>query len=639
MNFDWTSLLIGLIIGWLLEWIIDWLYWRRGRVDPGDIESGVAGLESTLAEVKTGLETCQTEYAELEAQYTRLQSDYDALQNRLDEERIRCIGRLTMIEGIDEEMAGRLCDAGISSGIDLGDLEREELRAATGLEEDEYESWWSRVSPGLAVVGAAVAIEQLSEEAEVKKPEAIVGVIELDEEEEGEIQGELIVEEELEAFDLDEDGEPDLVVETVTEGVDTDGDGQIDILIDQRVQADILDEAAVAAAEEAIEAEIEAELEPDDLTLIQGIGPKFAEKLVDGGVVTFAALAAASDDELNDIIQPQSWQKVDYDSWRAQARTFDEVPLREQVGDDLQLIEGIGPKYSELLRAADILTFAELADTEPERLAEIIAAPAWRGVDYDSWIAQAGLAAAGDVGGLEELQDELFSREEDNLALIQGIGDKSASALQQNGVNSYADLAGLTPEEVKVIILAAGLRQADFESWIEEAKLRAAGKRVPRRQRSYEDALVVSCPQDMELIEGVGVIYERRLYEAGVGSYWEVAQIPDEELSDILGVLPFQDVDLAEIRASAMALAVESGTVNRVWDGSNPDDFEPFEGIGVTYERRLYNAGYCTYEALAAATPEELEKICQPPAFNKPDFANWIDTAKVLAAAKGANEE
>jgi predicted flap endonuclease-1-like 5' DNA nuclease len=112
----------------------------------------------------------------------------------------------------------------------------------------------------------------------------------------------------------------------------------------------------------------------------------------------------------------------------------------------------------------------------------------------------------------------------------------------------------------------------------------------------------------------------------------------DEELTDVLEIMPFQDVDLAEIRASAMALAVESGTVNRIWDGTEPDDFETFEGIGVIYERRLYNAGYCTYEALAAATPEELEAICRPPAFNKPDFASWIATAQILAAAKGASE-
>ena len=149
--------------------------------------------------------------------------------------------------------------------------------------------------------------------------------------------------------------------------------------------------------------------------------------------------------------------------------------------------------------------------------------------------------------------------------------------------------------------------------------------------------MIVSCPQDLESIEGVGLVYERRLYEAGVGSYWEVAQMSDEQLTDILEVMPFQDVDLSEIRASAMALAVETGTVNRVWDGTEPDDFEPLEGIGVIYERRLYNAGICTYEALAATAAEQLEEICRPPSFNKPDFQSWIATAQVLAAAKGAN--
>lgn len=44
------------------------------------------------------------------------------------------------------------------------------------------------------------------------------------------------------------------------------------------------------------------------------------------------------------------------------------------------------------------------------------------------------------------------------------------------------------------------------------------------------------------------------------------------------------------------------------------------EGIGPVLERWLYAAGICTYEALAAATEQLLERICQPPAFQSPDY-------------------
>jgi predicted flap endonuclease-1-like 5' DNA nuclease len=376
--------------------------------------------------------------------------------------------------------------------------------------------------------------------------------------------------------------------------------------------------------------------EPDDLTLIQGIGPRYAEKLNAAGILTYAALANAGEDDLNTAIQPEPWQKVDYGLWQDQARLFATLAPLTVEGDDLQQLEGIGPKYNRLLRDAGVNTYADLAESEPERLAAIIGAPPWRNVDYDAWIAQARLAAAGDQAGLDELQKILYSRSGDNLILIHGLGDSYNRALTDAGIYTYADLASRSPGEIEVIITAAGLRQADFESWIDEAKLRAAGKRIAHPKRSYKEAVVVSCPQDLEPIDGVGIVYERRLYNAGIGSFWEVAQIKEEELAEILEVEEFQDVDLTAIRSSALALARETNSMNRVWDGTPPDDFEPLEGIGVIYERRLYAAGYCTFEALAGADPEELERICHPPNFNKPDFAKWIATAKSLVAAREA---
>lgn len=376
--------------------------------------------------------------------------------------------------------------------------------------------------------------------------------------------------------------------------------------------------------------------EPDDLTLIQGIGPRYADKLNAAGILTYAALANARKDDLQAAIQPEPWQKVDYNVWQDQARLYATLAPLAIEGDDLQLLEGIGPKYNQLLRKAGINTYADLAETEPDRLAIIIGAPPWRYIDYNAWIAQARLAAAGDQAGLDDLQKELYSRAGDNLLLIYGLGDSYNRALSDAGIYTYADLASRKPAEIEAIIAAAGLRQADYEAWINEAKLRAAGKRVARTKRAYKDAKIVSCPQDLEPIDGVGVVYESRLYNAGIGSYWEVAQIEEAELGEILEVEDFQDVDLTAIRASALALARETNTMNRVWDGSPPDDFEPLEGIGVVYERRLYAAGYCTFEALAGANPQELERICQPPNFNKPDFAKWIATAESLVAARGA---
>jgi predicted flap endonuclease-1-like 5' DNA nuclease len=104
--------------------------------------------------------------------------------------------------------------------------------------------------------------------------------------------------------------------------------------------------------------------------------------------------------------------------------------------------------------------------------------------------------------------------------------------------------------------------------------------------------------------------------------------LPENILAEILAVQEFQDVDLGAIKADALRLAEETGTMGHVWDGSEPDNFEPLVGIGPVLERRLYAAGICTFEALAASTVELLEKVCHAPVFQHVDYGLWIEQAR-----------
>ncbi|MCU0492391.1 MAG: DUF3141 domain-containing protein [Chloroflexaceae bacterium] len=63
----------------------------------------------------------------------------------------------------------------------------------------------------------------------------------------------------------------------------------------------------------------------DRLTDINGIGASYAKKLNDGGIFTFAALAACTPEQVLAIIKPAAWQKLDVASWIEQARAFTEV--------------------------------------------------------------------------------------------------------------------------------------------------------------------------------------------------------------------------------------------------------------------------------------------------------------------------
>jgi predicted flap endonuclease-1-like 5' DNA nuclease len=87
-----------------------------------------------------------------------------------------------------------------------------------------------------------------------------------------------------------------------------------------------------------------------------------------------------------------------------------EAPIVPPEPDDLKLIEGIGPKISSVLKAAGVVTFAQLANTEVSQIQQILedADPRLlRLAKPSTWPEQAGLAAAGDWEELEKLQGEL----------------------------------------------------------------------------------------------------------------------------------------------------------------------------------------------------------------------------------------
>jgi len=57
--------------------------------------------------------------------------------------------------------------------------------------------------------------------------------------------------------------------------------------------------------------------------------------------------------------------------------------------DDLAAIKGIGRIYQWKLRDGGLNSYAQLAQTTPERIREILDVPAWRKIEPESWIEQA----------------------------------------------------------------------------------------------------------------------------------------------------------------------------------------------------------------------------------------------------------
>ena len=111
--------------------------------------------------------------------------------------------------------------------------------------------------------------------------------------------------------------------------------------------------------------------------------------------------------------------KIDLDACRKELASknipFDAAAAKEVfnmkiVENDLKIIEGIGAKIESILKNRGITTWDQLAQTNSERIKEILledGGPGYQIHEPRTWPQQAQLATAGKWKELKELQDEL----------------------------------------------------------------------------------------------------------------------------------------------------------------------------------------------------------------------------------------
>jgi len=249
---------------------------------------------------------------------------------------------------------------------------------------------------------------------------------------------------------------------------------------------------------------------------------------------------------------------------------------------------------------------AEAVPEEPEaKAAALVAAVAALGAKEQaasSELAEAQAQLAELQAQSESLQAQLEARDAE-LAELQGR--MRASEPIQDAMSVSASLAG---------------RPA--------FKTRAAGAALIVGVQPYLSPKV----QGLSQVIGIGSVRQQRLYNAGVGSFWELASLSNEELLQMLQLsdLRAQEVYYDGIRAEGTRLARETNSVGCIWDGDHIDDFEPLTGVGKIYEQRMYEAGICTYEKLVETSIAELTEIIHAPQMQTPDFGLWIAEARKL---------
>lgn len=179
-------------------------------------------------------------------------------------------------------------------------------------------------------------------------------------------------------------------------------------------------------------------IKPDNLQIIEGIGPKMEAVLNDNGISTWSQLAAKTVPDLQQILAKYGnrYQIIDPTIWLEQVKLAaggkvdDLINLQKIDGvsklekmmyqgkrsgfakykqDDLKIVEGIGPKIEGLLNNAGIDTWQQLSKTELSAIKAILQAAGhrYRLAAPESWSLQARLANNGEWNKLKQVQDKL----------------------------------------------------------------------------------------------------------------------------------------------------------------------------------------------------------------------------------------
>lgn len=164
----------------------------------------------------------------------------------------------------------------------------------------------------------------------------------------------------------------------------------------------------------------------------------------------------------------------------------DKTLLRNVEKNDLTAIDGIGPFLEKKLNDAGVFTYAEIANWDATKIAEITQQISFfeGRIEKDDWVGQAKklLEAAveettessdlGEARGL--LVDETHVvPATDNLKLIMGIDEVLEKILFTAGINSFAELAKLEPDEIRnmLVVVDPALNTVDPSAWPAQARL------------------------------------------------------------------------------------------------------------------------------------------------------------------------
>jgi ribosomal protein S6 len=112
---------------------------------------------------------------------------------------------------------------------------------------------------------------------------------------------------------------------------ETETESETQVVTEEAATAEVVVKAPVEVTTEAQSEVTVEETTVDDITIIEGLGPKAAEALIAAGIDTFAKLASATKEEIDAILEasPSKVQHLDATTWGKQASLAAEGKMDE----------------------------------------------------------------------------------------------------------------------------------------------------------------------------------------------------------------------------------------------------------------------------------------------------------------------
>ena len=260
-----------------------------------------------------------------------------------------------------------------------------------------------------------------------------------------------------------------------------------------------------------------------------------------GAIGDPGAMGFASGDMVTPAVPPTDAQPGFVSPQMDDATPLVESVVPEAAGDDLTLIEGIGPKIAETLNAGGVSTFAQLGAMSPGDVSNSLGST-FASHDPTTWPKQAQMAAAGQWDELKVWQDQLDGGREvqasDDLTLIEGIGPKGQELLNNAGITTLAQLATTDAETIRGWLAADGMGAHDPTTWPKQAELAAAGKmdELKAWQDELDGGKIVAAktPDDLTIVEGIGPKGQEILNNAGITTFAELAKTEATKIAELL---------------------------------------------------------------------------------------------------------